>query len=328
MSEFVSAEMLDPHLQKMLNAYGVIPERDQETAGRTRANFIAELDRYIADPTIPRSRVGRPGSISWIANLMRLKNGLIPLIGKRAAVYILITVIVFGLFLSGGVGITAYAASLSLPGDAMYPLKTTFENVRVNLTIDPASQARLYLDYAGRRLSDIESLIDQRRYADIARAVDEFEMDVQKALSAVQGLAQTDPARAAELNAEIATSLQADRDILTQMLPGVPPEVQATIQDAIRAVESATNEDDDDSGADMDDEDAQGTSTPTPTLSVTPESSATSTPTITATKTPGSSMPVPVPGGGNGNDNADAGNSNDDDDNDDDDIDNDDIDDD
>jgi hypothetical protein len=326
MSEFVSAEMLDPHLQKMLNAYGVIPERDPETAGRTRANFIAELDRYIAEPTIPRSRVGRPAGIFWIANLTGLMNGLIPLVGKRTAVFILITVLVFGLYLLGGVGISAYAASLSLPGDAMYPLKTTFENARVKLTTDPASQARLYLDYGARRLSEIQALIDQHRYADIARAVDEFEMDVQKALSAVQGLAQTDPARAAELNTDIAASLQADRDILTQMLPGVPPEVQATIQDAIRAVESATNEDDDDSGADMDDEDAQGTSTPMPTVSVTPERTITPTPTSTAA--PGSMMPAPIPGSSNDNGNSNIGGDDDIDDDDDDIDDIDDVDDD
>jgi len=286
MSEIVNIKILDPRLQKMLNAYGVTPERDPEASRRTRERIMAELEVVFVGQTAPKPAVGWFAFTSWISNLARLKIGFTSFVGKRAILYIFVTLVIFGVFLYSGVGITVYAAASSLPGDAIYPLKTTFENARAGLTIDPAARARLYIDFAGRRLSEIQSLIDDDRYADISQAAYEFGREIQKALSAVESLSQTDPARAAALNAEISTILRKYSDILTKLLTGVPMDVQPVIRNAIDASQSAAGDGDDSDG------------------NSTPRSTETATPIIsTTTPTPDSSLaPGQIPGGGGGND--------------------------
>jgi Domain of unknown function (DUF5667) len=312
--EIADLKTLEPSLQKMLIAYRIVPERDPESALRTRSKFLAELDMLFVEKT-PLA-LGPIVLAEWIAGIMRLKDGLISLFGKRVIVYTVIAMVVFGVFLFGGAGITAYAASLSLPGDAIYPLKSTFENAHAALTADPAAKARLHLDFAARRLSEMQSLIDGGRYDDLTQTANQFERNIQMALAAVESLSQTDTARAAALTAEVAAILQGYGDILNQMLVEVPADVEPVIQYAINASESVTG--DDSNGDDG------GRSTPAPTATPLPEVFPTSTPAVMPTS--GAPQPSPVPGGtegGSGDDDNDDDDDDDDNDNDDDDDDDD-----
>ena len=285
---------LEPRLQQMLNAYGVMPERDPESARRNQERFVAILNMIFAAQTTPRPTVGWFSFSAWTSSFNHLKETFAKSPRKRSILFVFTTLIVLVAFLFGGVGITAYAASSSLPGDALYPLKTTIENARVNLTADPANQARLYMYFAGRRLSEIQSLISEARYTDIVQATSEFESDIQKALSAVESLSQTDPTQAVALNAEIAAVLRGYSDILTQMLASIPGDVQPVIQSAITASQSAASllDVEDDDNDDEDDPSGGSSISPTSTsMSSTslPANTSTSSPMVVATDTPVSS---------------------------------------
>ena len=267
MSEIVNIKMLDSRLQKMLNAYGTIPERDPVSARRTQARFMVELNQNFVEQTVRKPGVGWLVITAWVAKLARVKVDLIPSIGKRAISYTFITLIAFAIFLFGGVGTTAYAANSSLPGDRLYSLKITIENVRAQLTADPAVQARLYLDFAARRLVEIQALINEGRFADIGQAASEFEREIQNVLDAAESLSQADPAQAVALKVEIAGALRSYSDILTQMLAGIPGEAQPAIRSAINASESPAglpdvNGDDDDNIGGRRVEDDCGTTSP------------------------------------------------------------------
>jgi hypothetical protein len=269
---------------------------------------MAEVNKNFVTQNTPKPAVGWFATPSWVSNLVRLKSGLSPFIGKRVILYALITLVVFGVFLFGGVGITVYAAASSLPGDATYPLKTTFESARAGLTIDSAAKARLYLDFAGRRLPEMQSLIDDGRYGDIAQAASEFERDIQMALGAVENLSRTDPARAAALNMEISTILRKYSNVLTQLLATVPMDVQPVIRNAIDAAQSTTGGGDFDNGVDNGNGDSGSNPRPTPSI----------IPTVTPIPEP-SATPGKFPGGdddGGNDDDANGsggGNSRDDD---------------
>ena len=56
---------------------------------------------------------------------------------KRSSMTIVTAIVVVAVFLFGGGGITAYAASGSLPGDALYPVKTGLESARAGFTGSP-----------------------------------------------------------------------------------------------------------------------------------------------------------------------------------------------
>jgi hypothetical protein len=296
MNEITNIKMLDPRLQKMLNAYGVTPERDPEATRRTQERFMAELDKAFIGQTAPKPAVGWSAPAPRVSILARLKSDLSPFIGKSVILYAVITLVVFGVFLFSGVGITVYAAASSLPGDATYPLKTTFESARAGLTIDSAAKARLYVDFAGRRLPEMQSLIDDGRYDDIAQAASEFERDIRMALNAVESLSRTDPARAASLNIEISTILRKYSNVLMQLLATVPMDVQPVIRNAIDAAQSTTGGGDSDDSAGNSDSGSNPRPTPTiiSTTTPTPDSS------ITPGKTPGRGSDDDANGSGGG----------------------------
>lgn len=76
--------------------------------------------------------------------------------GKGSIIFraILILCLAFA-FLIIGSGVVVYASGASLPGDMLYPLKTSFEDLQARLIVNPASQSRLYLNFAGRRLVEM-----------------------------------------------------------------------------------------------------------------------------------------------------------------------------
>ena len=233
MSEINNLKMLDRQLQKYLLAYGDIPERHPESALRTQAKFMADLDAVFGDQPAPHPSISQGTTLSWLALLNSVRDFLGFAVGRRMVSLLLLVLVVFGVFLSTGMGATAYAAGSSLPGDALYPLKTTMENVRARWTPDSSAQAHLYLDFAGRRLDEIQALIREGRFTNIDQAAREYDRDLQNALRAIETVAQTQPRKAAGLRQETVVVLQDHSFTLTQMLASAPGEARSGVQQTI-----------------------------------------------------------------------------------------------
>ncbi len=73
--------------------------------------------------------------------------------------------IIMVILLAGGS--TAYAAQNSLPGDALYPVKISTENVRLFIAGNDAAKAKLNIAFANRRLEELS----QTSTSDVANAV-------------------------------------------------------------------------------------------------------------------------------------------------------------
>jgi hypothetical protein len=81
--------------------------------------------------------------------------GLSPrLVWARVAVAVLAVVILLSALTAG----TAYASQSSLPGDWLYPVKIGTENARLLLAVDSAGKARLNLQFAQTRLTEMNKL--------------------------------------------------------------------------------------------------------------------------------------------------------------------------
>jgi len=303
---------LNPRLQEMLAAYGTMPERDPESARRTEARFMAELNKVFVEQATSKPAARRSTFLALPSNFNRLKESFLHATARRSALFVITALIALGVFLFSGVGITAYAASSSLPGDPLYPLKTTIETARADLTADPATRARLYVYFGGRRLSEIQSLLGEGRYEDIPQAAAEFEKDIQKALSAIESLSQADPTQAVALNRQIAAVLRSYSYLLTHLLARTPGDIQPAVQSAINASQSAANfldatngNDDDGSGTDNSNggthlphasntPQATGTPGPSSDASEAPQITETPVPLFTATEPPPATV-APIP---------------------------------
>ncbi|HSL45495.1 MAG TPA: DUF5667 domain-containing protein [Anaerolineales bacterium] len=239
MNEILNIKMLDSYLQKLLQAYGATPGRDPEAARRTQAGFLEDLARIFVEPSTAGPAAGEiPRKPSTSAFRW---NGHSPSLGRRTISYALIALVVFGVFLFGGVGMTAYAASYSLPGDPLYAFKTVTENVQAGWAPDPAAQAHLYLSFAGRRLIEIQALAREGRFADLEQGTTEFEKAVQKTLVAVDNVSRVQPAKALALRVEIAAVLRSDGQILTELLVNIPGEAEPVVLRAIRVAISTAD---------------------------------------------------------------------------------------
>jgi hypothetical protein len=82
---------------------------------------------------------------------------------RFAMTWIAIAVLLASLF---GGGVAVQASVDALPGQTLYPLKTTLEEARLALANED-TKVDLYLDFADRRLAEAEQLLTQGAYAQV-----------------------------------------------------------------------------------------------------------------------------------------------------------------
>jgi hypothetical protein len=76
---------------------------------------------------------------------------------------------------------TTFASGYTLPGDALYSVKSLVEDVQHTLAQDEVSLAHLHLQLAEKRLEEAASLINQGRYGDIPAAMTGYEREMRVA---------------------------------------------------------------------------------------------------------------------------------------------------
>ena len=129
---------LEPSLKRQLDAFRTVAPRDPQAAAAGKAAFLTHA-RALA-PGVPPVR--RRTSQSWFVSR--------PL-AWRSASLAAATLLVLGLLLLSGAGM-ALAANASLPGEALYPLKTLGEGLKISFSgSDPAGQFALQREFVQQR---------------------------------------------------------------------------------------------------------------------------------------------------------------------------------
>ncbi len=175
----VLAECLDQIERGILSidqCLELFPEYRKEIEPLLR--LAAELEPFSVKPSddfkaATRSMLKHEVENDWLRRVMSVRRlfGRLALAGR--SVFALITVGVT--FLGSG---TIYAAQGSLPGDALYPVKTGTENIRYWLAPGEAERAELLIMRAERRLDEIAAKasvgrnIDDESLAEAGREID------------------------------------------------------------------------------------------------------------------------------------------------------------
>ena len=224
-------DQLDSRLYEKLDLLRPTTPRNPETAARGRAKFLAELET-LELPSPERARKGiLPG---WMTN--QGKTGAVYASGRKArfsfsGAFLLITLLVF---LFGGAGMTALAAQAALPGDVLYPIKTSMEQAQLALSASPAGRANLQMEFAERRLLEIAGLIEEDQFQEIPAATDRFEAHIRNIMVEVEDVANRDPQQAAGLSAQVSDALTRYAYTLSRMLEQVPEAVQVKMMRTIQ----------------------------------------------------------------------------------------------
>lgn len=222
---------IDPELLEKISLLESTPKRDPNLSEQSRQKYIAALE------TIPLA--GKPTGLGWLMGMFKLnksKEGYTVNNGSRKfAVSTLVAILLVVVIIFGGASATAYAAQSALPGDALYPVKTSLEQTQISLANDAYNQAQLNLEFAQRRLDEIKELLSQGRTNDIDFASSEFEFYIQEAMMASQLVQSTDPERGAELNSLVSQALLDYASALRTVLINAPDSVKPVVERALLA---------------------------------------------------------------------------------------------
>jgi uncharacterized membrane protein YgcG len=228
---------VDPQLEKLIGLLRPTPPRSPQAVEQNRLKFLAEVDNLTGAEGIPSHK---QKIYQFQSKEKTNMNGFKP----KFALTTLFVIATLFVFLFGGTGLTVYAAQSALPGDALYPVKTSLEQTRLSLTSEADRVAQLHLSLAQKRLEEIEGLIKEGRYDQVGKTSAEFERQIQLAVEALKSLANQNPARAAELTTQMMAELSAYTKALTSMLVSLPDDVKVEVEKAIVGSESAGNLDD------------------------------------------------------------------------------------
>jgi len=142
----MNPEPHDPKIQKLLDQLRSVPPRDRQAAIHGRGRFLAQAATLRNTQPIqkPKNWLAMLFSPSWLYRKEKL---------AMVATFVIVLALLFS-----GTGITAYAAQDSLPGEALYPVKTLMEDVRLELTTDPAAEYDLLDQYLTTRFEEMDEL--------------------------------------------------------------------------------------------------------------------------------------------------------------------------
>jgi hypothetical protein len=140
------------------------------------------------------------------------------------------------ILLIGAISLTLLAAKDSIPGDALYPVKTATEQTNLTLARNAGDRAEMEIAFAERRLQELDMLVKGDRVSEVNEVVISFETEINKAIMELEIISDTDPGRAAQIALEINTAMARYARILTDLAASAPMSIKPEV---IRALDTA-----------------------------------------------------------------------------------------
>jgi hypothetical protein len=169
----------------------------------------------------------------------------------------------------------ALASQSAIPGDTLYPIKITIEKAELALTPGSLGDARLHIEFAQRRLSEVQSLVLEGKYEYITQTVSDFEYQVNQAVYYLKTAADQNGFLAKALATSLQETLVGQAKLVAILAAIVPPDAKQEMERALQISQDGIVE-------------MQGlvlvlqnTATPTLAVYISPIPSITQTPTMT-----------------------------------------------
>ncbi|MEU4608368.1 DUF5667 domain-containing protein [Kribbella sp. NPDC023972] len=137
--------------------------------------------------------------------------------------------------LGGGIG-SAAAAQQAMPGDTLYGMKRSIENVSTNVSVGDDSRGRRDLEHAMTRLSEVRALAESGGdVGTINSTLDDFSAQARKGVSRLVASYQQDGD--AGSIAAITGFITGARQALGELAPKLPPESLKSAVEALATIE-------------------------------------------------------------------------------------------
>jgi hypothetical protein len=152
---------------------------------------------------------------------------------ERYGLRTLVILMAIAILLVGGAGIAKAAAQGAIPGDALYPVKTTIEQASLTLAQDAGNRAEMRMAYAEQRLVELAALVNEGRHREIGPTVLAFEEAINSAILELETVSEIDPARAAQIAGEITATLTRYAQTLASIAANAPESVKPVVDRAL-----------------------------------------------------------------------------------------------
>lgn len=153
---------------------------------------------------------------------------------KLAISPVLAIIVVLVLILGSGTG-AAFASNNALPGDNLYPVKVWVENTRLGITGSQYSGARMHLDFAGRRVTEMQGLVSQHRTDSMHATVSGYTSHLNDTVASLSKDSSLTPQQKVVVASEIVQNLPAQRSAMGEMDNNLPGDMQQMMEEAQQA---------------------------------------------------------------------------------------------
>lgn len=212
---------------------------DENETGEAEEGFSPLLEAAAALRELPRPAVGaefrreaRRRILQQAGSRPRSQNERLAVL-RLQLTRLLAATAVFAALLAG-VALASAATQSALPGDLIYPIKLSLEDVQL-VGADPSEQVLLEMRFTSNRLTEIQILIVQERYADVPAAVAGFRANVARTYDALAQLARSGAAATYPFLVRVETDLDESAAVLEQLMAFVPGETQRVLALAVEA---------------------------------------------------------------------------------------------
>jgi hypothetical protein len=208
MDEFAK-RTLDPLRQET-------PQLDPQVATRIKMQYMQQAEALKA--ALPSSHIAGRRSTAR-------RGGLAGFFLQHPLFKFLAAGLVAIILLLAGSSFTVSAAQGSLPGEALYPIKSWSENVRLDLASSPQTRLNLILKFTNRRMDEISLLVADGKTVDEGVS-NHFQQELDDAL---QLAAQLDDAQIQNALLSIKDHAQNQGMTMESLISNLPPQADPAI---------------------------------------------------------------------------------------------------
>ena len=185
-----------------------------------RPGFVSASRRRLVSRIQQESRSPLPVPLTWGERLGQLFSA------QKLAPVGFVLVLMLGLFVSGTV---VSASQKAIPGDTLYSVKLTLEQIALATSLDDKSDAELQIQFVENRLTEVQALIVEERYDEVVETIQESTEQISKTLEIIQSVREENRFLAADLASQLDGILVKQRSILAVLSQNAPETINANI---------------------------------------------------------------------------------------------------
>lgn len=181
---------------------------------------------------LPASRKRLLTRIQQEASERGAKRSLLGFNWSRRLVFQLsAALIVLIIFLSGTGGVVAMAQS-ALPGDSLYAIKRTSEQVAYTFTLDEVNRVAVSTAFAERRIIEAEALMEKEDYREVPSTIQTYEQQIGQAVTLLEKVNDNRREEKKVVAESLKKNLNDHVKALGKLQNGAPEEVRGSLQHA------------------------------------------------------------------------------------------------